>query len=261
MGTIINQPLFSITDPGECLPGRRLKGTAMSKPDTTTSDVVQEAIINKGSTLAARSPIVPCGPLPVCDTDASRPSFPVPTDAEVLEVWDRFAMPEHIREHSRLVAAISLFLAERAVEIGMNVNPQEVKVSALLHDLAKDYTIRHGGHHAQLGGAWTAEITGNPLIAQGVLHHIFWPWETDATCSFLPLAVIYGDKRVRHSQIVPVRDRYDDIIERYGKSEEIRARIMVSRDQALEIERVFSKILRMQLDASTFDGGRLVLGA
>ncbi|MGE4299851.1 MAG: HD domain-containing protein [Desulfovibrionaceae bacterium] len=173
-------------------------------------------------------------------------------------IMARFAMPGHIRAHSERVTQVAVFVAERAREAGMDVCVRSVQASALLHDIAKDYAIRHGGHHAQLGGAWTVEATGNPTVAQGVMHHVFWPWDVDIDRGFLPLTVIYADKRVRHQSVVSVADRYDDLFDRYGATPDIRARIQVTMNQALDIEQQLGNRLGIDLHACTFDSGRLV---
>lgn len=167
-------------------------------------------------------------------------------------------MPEHIRAHSELVAELAGILADRAVAVGFAVNPEWVRASGLLHDLAKSYTIRHGGNHAQLGGAWVLAETGNPVIAQGVMHHVYWPWHMDLEAWFLPLAIIYADKRVKHDHVVTLADRFDDLLERYGHTERIRERIRESHQQATTIERALETRLGIRLHASTIDRGRLV---
>lgn len=202
----------------------------------------------------------PYGPPPPCTLDscALAREWPVPGEEECRALWDKYAMPEHIREHSLAVADLATCLAEQGAKRGVPLRVDEVRASALLHDLAKDYTIRHGGNHAQLGGAWVQEETGNPAIAQGVTHHVYWPWDVDVDKYFLCLAVIYGDKRVRHHQVVTVAERYEDLFERYGKSAQIREKIELSRIQTLDIEESLSKRLGVGLHACTYDCGRLV---
>jgi hypothetical protein len=141
------------------------------------------------------------------------------------------------------------------------VDEQAVRASALLHDLAKGYTIQYGGHHSQLGGAWVQDLTRNPQIAQGVIHHVYWPFEIDPRRHFLPLAVSYADKRVRHDVIVTLTERFEDLFVRYGATGEIRARLQGTLDQALLLEKKLSEALEVDLHACTFDRGGLVRGA
>jgi len=211
---------------------------------------------------AGMKPPPSCEPLS-CQTPAATPqyagpSMQPPNEAQCMEIWRRFEMPPHIQEHSLLVACVAEAIARQASDIGLFDCVQSVRAAALLHDIAKHYTILHGGNHAYLGGVWAMEATGNPAIAQGVVHHVFWPWKLDVDAYFLPLTVIYADKRAKHDRLVGVEERFEDLFERYATNEFIRSRIELSRQQSLDLERALSKRLGMNLDACTFDSGWLV---
>jgi hypothetical protein len=207
-------------------------------------------------------PEIPMGPLwpdlPPPPARTPGECWRAPSEARCTALWDRFDMPEHIRAHSRKVALVASQLAEAAAAMGMPVCVETVRASALLHDLAKIYCIRHGGSHSQLGGAWAMALTGNPLLAQGVVHHVYWPFAVDVRRHFTPLAVLYGDKRVAHDRIVPIESRFDDLIDRYGTTPEIRERIHSTNRQAKDIENAFALLLEKDIHAHDFDRGRLV---
>lgn len=167
-------------------------------------------------------------------------------------------MPGHIRAHSGMVARVATHLAVLAHEAGLDVNVAEVRASALLHDIAKAYTIYHGGNHSQLGASWVVDVTGNPALAQGVMHHVYWPFDLRLSGHLLPLAVIYGDKRVAHDHIVSLDERFQDLLDRYGKTPLIRERIAATHEQAVDIERLFSQTLKVDLREDTFDRGWMV---
>ena len=194
------------------------------------------------------APVVPNGP---------RVSA-IPSDEECQRLWDAHDMLPNIREHSRLVACMATALAHLAQAAGLAVNVAEVRAAALLHDLAKTYTISHGGNHCQLGAAWVQELTGNPALAQGVLWHVSWPHPLDLRTDFLPLTLIYSDKRVKHNQIVTLETRFDDLLERYGTTDYIRTRIHKSFQQAAAIERALAETVGLDIHESTFGCGRLV---
>ncbi len=210
---------------------------------------------------AQGTPLAPppaCRPLSCQTAQAGAGSLRPPSVEECYALWDRYAMPQHIREHSRLVADIALYIALRARDLLLYDCVQSVRASALLHDLAKHYTIEYGGNHAQLGGVWALEATGSPVIAQGVVHHVYWPWHLDVDAYFLPLCVIYADKRVRHDTFVTIEERFEDLFERYATNDFIRGRIELSKQQALEVERALSNRLGIDLHACTFAVGGLV---
>jgi len=186
------------------------------------------------------------------------PPWRIPSEARCLALWDQFEMPDHIRAHSRKVALVACQLAEAGNKKGLGVCIDTVRASALLHDLAKIYCVKHGGNHSQLGGAWAMALTGNPLLAQGVMHHVYWPFEPDLRRYFVPLAVLYGDKRVAHDRIVPIESRFADLVARYGRTPEITERIHSTNRQAKEIEDAFARLLEKDLNAHDFDSRRLV---
>ena len=186
-----------------------------------------------------------------------RVSF-VPTDEECRRLWDAYGMLPNVRAHSALVACVATALAEAASRAGLPVAVAEVRAAALLHDLAKTYTISHGGNHCQLGAAWVQELTGNPALSQGVLCHVSWPHPLNLRENFLPLVIIYSDKRVKHNQIVTLEARFEDLLVRYGATDYIRARIRESFEQAEAIERALAETLDMAIHESTFGCGGLV---
>jgi hypothetical protein len=197
-------------------------------------------------------------PLPPPPAVAFDATLPVPDDSRCRDHWASFSMFDNVAEHSLMVARVATFLALRARDLGMAVNVPTVRASAMMHDIAKTYCILHGGNHSQLGGAWTVALTGNPAVATGVTHHVYWLFEMDIEKYFTPLAVIYADKRVRHDGLVSIDSRFKDLIERYGVNDYVRGRIEITRTQALKLEALLCDTLEVDLNACDFDSGRLV---
>ncbi|XPV75340.1 MAG: HDIG domain-containing metalloprotein [Desulfovibrio sp.] len=167
-------------------------------------------------------------------------------------------MLDNIRAHSLKVAHVATWVAEKAVLNMPSIDVQTIRASALLHDISKTYSIRFGGNHAQSGAVWALKETGNPAIAQGVYHHVFWPYPVDLHKYFLPLCVLYADKRVAHDSIVNINSRFHDLLKRYGKTEEIRQRITVTHEQVVEVENALQIITGEEIHENSFDSGRLV---
>ena len=184
----------------------------------------------------------------------------IPRREDCDALWERYAMLDNIRAHSELVAGMAYALALAAKDKGLNIYPEAVLAAALLHDLAKTYTIHHGGNHAQLGAAWVMRETGNGPIAQAVLAHVYWPWAEDAgnDAFFMPLAIAYADKRVMHNTCVPLDKRFADLLVRYGVNDYVRSRIKNSFEQGKRMEAALSRRLGMNLHEYTVNSGRLV---
>lgn len=185
------------------------------------------------------------------------PEWKIPAPEECLNYWEQYHLPEHIREHSMMVAVVADNICLLAGD-DLPVPREAVMASALLHDIGKFYCIEHGGSHNQLGASLVMELTGNPAIAQGVMHHIYWPGDLDVRNFFLPLVLIYSDKRVKHDQIVTLETRFEDLYARYGVDERMKSMIQKSWDQAVAIETGLNHKLGVNLDAYTFDSRRLV---
>lgn len=185
------------------------------------------------------------------------PNWSVPTKEECFKYWEEFDLPVHIREHSSMVAVVADEIYAQCP--GNIAVPREaLTAAALLHDLGKFYCIEHGGLHNQLGASLVMDITGNPAIAQGVMHHVYWPGDVDIKKFFLPLVLIYSDKRVKHDKIVSLEDRFDDLFSRYGINAQMNQLIQKSLSQALAIQEQLKHELGINLNASTFNSRRLV---
>ncbi len=187
---------------------------------------------------------------------AYNPSWSVPDEAECARLWDKYDVMPHIREHCRAVASVAVEIARRAARAGLIpegrfLNEESALAAALLHDIAKSYTIRHGGSHAQLGAAWVREETGNPALAQAVLFHVSWPWENTVLDDVrdplrLPVVIAYADKRVRHTEFVSIRERFDDLTVRYGISEEKKLSLLKYYEHTASVEHaLFDRVGRL----------------
>lgn len=187
---------------------------------------------------------------------AYNPSWPIPDEKQCARLWDKYDVMPHIREHCRAVASVAVEIARRAERSGLVpqnrlLNESSALAAALLHDLAKTYAIRHGGSHAQLGAAWVREETGNPALAQAVLFHVSWPWENTVMDDVqdplrLPIVIAYADKRARHAEIVSIRERFDDLIVRYGISEEKKRSLLRYYEHTERVEQaLFERVGRL----------------
>jgi hypothetical protein len=191
------------------------------------------------------------------------PSWKIPTPSQCMAWWDTHCMLDNIRDHSLAVTHVATTITRMALEKTPDLDDsrhtlETVTAGALLHDLAKTHCIHHGGNHAQIGAAWAVALTNNPAIGHAVFHHIFWPGKIDVRAHFIPLVVVYGDKRVRHDTIVSLEERMDDLMLRYGTSAFRRAMIRKAYHQVVTIEQQLEQLTGVPLHAHSFDSRRLV---
>lgn len=188
----------------------------------------------------------------------------IPRAEDCRALWDRYAMPPHIRAHSELVADMALALALKAFSLGFRVVPEAVYAAGLLHDLGKIHSIKHGGDHGQIGASWAMRETRNGTIARAVLFHVHWPWEDKfSECVedddfFTTFAVMYADKRVKHDGWVGLNERYADLMIRYGVTDHARSRIEAARLQGEKLEAALSRRLGVAIHEYIAHRGRLV---
>jgi putative nucleotidyltransferase with HDIG domain len=182
----------------------------------------------------------------------------IPDAVACRALWKQRAMLPNVARHSIQVARFARALAERAAALGKGDVCALTLASGLLHDIAKSYTVRYGGSHAQLGASWVMTHTGNMRIAQAVLHHVWWPWAFPENLTSPVFFVLYADKRVMHDQFVDLKTRYRDLLERYGTNAAAQEAITAGNTHAENLERALSAHLEIDLHACTLAGGRLV---
>lgn len=168
-------------------------------------------------------------------------TWKVPTMQECFRLWNKYQMMPHIKAHCLTVARTALTLAKRFELAGRPLREDLVLASALLHDLAKSYTIYYGGDHAKLGAAWVMQEIQNPVIAQAVIAHVLWFFDEgeqaiDKNPCTLPILISYADKRVQHDKIVTLDERFEDLIKRYGTSQDKIDLININYEQSKKME-------------------------
>lgn len=188
-------------------------------------------------------------------------SWPTPpTDEECFAIWRKYSMLANVERHSLMVAEIATSIARQAAYRGFDMDVASVRAAALLHDIAKSYSLQHGGSHAQLGASWARQETGHFGIAQGVLLHVHWPWKipNGSEICTLPFLIIYADKRVKHDRCVSLAERFEDLLVRYGQNEQSRDAIREAFEQAKNIESALCAQLGLKLNENSFNCGRMV---
>ncbi len=166
---------------------------------------------------------------------AERGDF-IPSRETCLELMERYGMLPHIREHSRQVTRVALFLAESLKPRFPQLNLALIEAAAMLHDIAKTETIRQPGNHAQMGEDLLREL-GYTSVARIVGQHV----RLDGTYfSGGPVdevvVVHYADKRVNHERIVGLAERFTYLIRTYGRTPEAVDRIQALYQDTLKIE-------------------------
>ncbi len=163
---------------------------------------------------------------------------------KIIDLYKQYAVPLHVQKHMKKVAEIGLKLALAIQKNHHEVNLGLVEQSALLHDMVKvcDFpslnpeffiekptkkqldvweTLVKRYHHIghEEAGAEILLSLGEPEIATVIKKHRFASLieesENERPKTLEEKIVYYADKRVKHDQVVSVKERLQDGKERY----------------------------------------------
>jgi uncharacterized protein len=165
-------------------------------------------------------------------------SIPLPSHQECLDLMEAHGMLPHIREHSFRVLEVAAFLGQALVAAGFDLHLPLIEAGALLHDLGKTPCLGTAHNHA-LWGAAILRPLGYPEVAQVVAEHVRLEDNPGDPRPLREAEVVnYADKRVLHDRVVTLQVRFADLMERYGRTPEARARIaaVAAQTRALELK-------------------------
>jgi uncharacterized protein len=160
----------------------------------------------------------------------------IPSRTVCFALMEQHGMLPNIKDHSLQVARIAVCLAKNLKSHFPNLNLDLVEAGGLLHDIAKTSCLKTKGNHALIGEEMVRAMGFEPLapiVAQHVLLNeaYFQNRLVDEV-----ILVHYADKRVRHDQIVGLEDRFEYLVETYGRSQEAVQRINALYQDTLKIE-------------------------
>ena len=166
----------------------------------------------------------------------------IPTAEECLDLLRNFRVPEHIIEHSRKVWEIAACLGRLLNRQGAALDEGKIAAASWLHDIAKMDGLRSGENHSA-AGAEILKKRGYPEIAEIVRQHVVLDAEAYEGEIGEALIVHYADKRVRHTALVSLEDRFRDLKERYGEHPAARQWLedLEKRTKDLEV-RIFGRL-------------------
>ena len=151
-----------------------------------------------------------------------------------MELMETYVMLPNIVRHCVQVMRVSRVIADNLRQ-GVTVNKELIIAAALLHDITKTRSLETRERHDTSGGKLLREL-GFARIAGIVEQHVILEQFDPHGAIEEREIVFYADKRVKHDTIVTVPERMQDLIRRYGKTEEVRTRILQGQNRALAVE-------------------------
>jgi len=172
----------------------------------------------------------------------------IPSQKECDELMAKYCMLPNIIAHSRQVMRVALMITDN-LKNGVSINRDLVMGAALLHDITKTRSLETREPHDQSGGELLREL-GFARIGEIVKQHVilldFNPQERLEEREIIN----YADKRVMHDRIVSLAERVEDLIQRYGATEEIKNLIRQNESQVFAVEKKIAGSMTVDLDCA-----------
>ena len=172
----------------------------------------------------------------------------IPSQKECDELMAKYCMLPNIIAHSRQVMRVALVITDN-LKNGVSINRNLVMAAALLHDITKTRSLETREPHDQSGGDLLREL-GFVRIGEIVKQHVilldFNPQERLEEREIIN----YADKRVMHDRIVSLAERLEDLIQRYGATEEIKNLIRQNESQVFAVEKKIAGSMTVDLDSA-----------
>lgn len=166
----------------------------------------------------------------------------LPSREECIDLLKECHVPLHIIKHSKAVAKLGVFLAQRVAEQDWPVNVDLVERACLLHDIfrvcefpledfsrfeqkvteedkAKWRKLKEQHGHVRHEDAACAYLKdAYPILAQTIRKHRYTAIvdKDDKPQTMEEKLVYYADKRAMHDKIVPLRERLDEAHKRHA---------------------------------------------
>lgn len=164
---------------------------------------------------------------------------------QCYKLLKRYNVPDHIIQHSEMVCRIAVLLSDKLNKQGERLSMPEIETAALLHDMTKMEGLTTGHNHAKTCKKLLAKL-GLRRISEIVAEHI----KLQEGRNPLPLSeeeiINYSDKRVLHTRVVSLGERFADLLERYGAKgldKEAAKRIIQLENETYKLEnKIFSKL-------------------
>ena len=170
----------------------------------------------------------------------------IPSREECDELMAKYSMLPNIVAHSQQVMRVSLAITDN-LKNGVSINRDLVMAAALLHDITKTRSLKTREPHDQYGEELLRGL-GFARVGEIVKQHVIL-LDFDPKGRLEEREIInYADKRVMHDRIVSLAERVQDLIQRYGTSEEIKNRIQQNESRVIAIEKKIAGFIAIDLD-------------
>ena len=174
----------------------------------------------------------------------------IPSIEACYRLIEEMGMLPHILDHSEQVCRVALCLVDHMDHSSARLNRPLVQAAALLHDITKTRSFETGEDHAFTGQEMLKE-KGYPEVARVVGQHVHLENEVRDEQVDEARIVNYADKRVLHDEVASLEKRMAYIVERYGREEAHRERIMRLWEESRRLEALLFRGIAFSPDELT----------
>lgn len=140
--------------------------------------------------------------------------------AWIYKLYKKYHTPAHVIKHMEVVADLAQQLALNLIKKGKKIDLRRVAEISLLHDLLKHKSFKNKKINDVKLTSVALKLLGRKDLVKSVLTQQF---EAIINPRIAPKTleekiVYYADKRVKHSEIVPLRERFRDGRIRYWQN-------------------------------------------
>ncbi len=169
----------------------------------------------------------------------------IPSIDRCYKLLKRYHVPDHIVQHSKTVCKVAIFLAEELNEQGENLCIPEIQAAAFLHDITKMEGLNRRQDHAKTGKELLVKL-GFQRIGEIVAEHIKLQEGRNSPPLSKEEIINYSDKRVMHTKVVTLAERFADLKKRYrvkGMDKNSIQQILALEYETYDLEkRIFAKL-------------------
>jgi len=172
----------------------------------------------------------------------------IPTTKECKKLIKEYSMLPGIVDHSIQVMRVSMALVDN-LKSGVLIDRDLVVSAALLHDITKTRSLTTKEHHDISAGVLLRELGFNrvaEIVEEHVILHNFLPHGKLEEREI----IYYADKRVMHDKIVTIEERVQDLIQRYGSTEEIRNLILSNMSMVWDVEKKIAGFMAIDIESA-----------
>ena len=136
------------------------------------------------------------------------------TTEHCMSLLKKYNVYDNIVLHCVQVNKVAVFISKKLVESGVDVDVKLVNAASLLHDIAKHIEIETGKDHIHEAEIILKKENAPQNLIDVVKAHL--NQNIDQFKTLEEKIVFYADMRVKHSKIVSLDERINDIRIRYS---------------------------------------------